>query len=240
MAYKPPPVNPYGSAGYKPPPKPKPPPVNPYGSAGYKPTPDKPRPESGSAGGGGGSFDPRESPEYRQLAELFRRMNEEEARNVKMRIAQAMAYYGSPDDPLSLFGRLAEAFGLEQKAIPAQLAARGLFRSGTTAYRLNRSRLDYQRRQLDLNRQLSEFVQALRFQLAQNIMMREAQLVQAAWNAALQMALTGAVGGSSGGGTSSPPSSPPPSSPPPSIGKAPPTYYAEPYLAVPKGKPYAV
>jgi hypothetical protein len=156
-------------------------------------------------------------------------MNDEERRNVEMRIAQALAYYGSPDDPLSLFGRLAEAFNLEQKTIPAQLAARGLFRSGTTAYRLNRSRLDYMRRRLDLNRQLSEFVQALRFQLAQNIMAREAQLVQAAWNAAMQMALTGAVSG----GTSSPPSSPPPSSPPPSPppssppkSTVPSTYYA--------------
>lgn len=221
MAYRPPPVNPYGSQGFRPRPRPRPrpPAVDPYGSsqdtspAGTEDTSAGSATGNGGGGGGRSAYNPYEDPFYRQLAELYRAQDIAETAAAQQRIAALKAHYGAEEslDPLTLFGRLAEAYGLEQKLIPAALAARGLFRSGSTAAQLNRARVAYLQRRYDLSRQLAELIAGIEAGLAAGIFARKQALIQAAWNAAIAYATGsypggGGGGGGSGGGTTGGPS----------------------------------
>jgi hypothetical protein len=126
-------------------------------------------------------------------------MSQSERLGMDAAIARARAYYGSETDPLSLFGRLKEGYGLRDTAIQNALNARGMWRSGETGFGLNQSRLTYLRDELDYRMKLEDYINGLLATFAKSEQERQMSLIDWAWRLAQAQAASG-TGGSGGGG----------------------------------------
>jgi hypothetical protein len=136
-------------------------------------------------------------------------MSGQDQATMNQRIAAMKSYYGSDTDPLSVLGRVYQAYQDQNRSIANTLTAHGMLNSGETGFQGARATLAYQQNELDSRMKLQQYIQGLQdaFQTAErNRQLGEWQASSAAianWinNPANQPTSTGSAPDQSGGGT---------------------------------------
>ena len=100
-------------------------------------------------------------PFYQQLLGLDRAQSEEERAQMNQQIHRQQRYYGSPTDPLSVFGRIETGYQDQLRNVTNMLAAHGTIFSGDLGARNNRARLEMEQSRLDANMRLQDYVEGL-------------------------------------------------------------------------------
>lgn len=155
---------------------------------GYKPTPIGPinptAPSRSLPGVTTPGYDPLADPTYRQIASEYAAMSQSERLAMEAGIARQKAYYGTPDEPLSLFGRLKGGYDIRNRDVQNILNAHGMWRSGETGYQLGQSTLKYTTDALDMAMRLQDYINGLQGNFARSESERRLSLIDWAWKLA--------------------------------------------------------
>lgn len=124
-----------------------------------------------------------QDPSYQQLLAFDTAASGEDLATMNARIAQMQGYYGSDNDPLSILGRIFQAYKDRNMYIANTLAGHGMIQSGETGWQAARATLAYQQQELDARMKLEQYIQGL--QDAYNAAQRQRKFneMQASWQA---------------------------------------------------------
>ena len=100
-------------------------------------------------------------PNYQQLLAFDTAASGQDLATMNARIAQMQGYYGSDSDPLSILGRVFQAYQDRNRLIANTLAGHGMIDSGETGWQGARATLAYQQQELDARMKLQQFIQGL-------------------------------------------------------------------------------
>lgn len=175
-------------------------------------------------------------PNYQQLLGFDTAASADDLATMNAHISQMQGYYGSDSDPLSVLGRIYQAYQDKNMYIANTLAGHGMINSGETGWQASRATLAYQQQELDARMKLQDYIQGLQdaFKLAERN--RKFNEMQAGWTAVQQwlannQPVTTSLPGTSEPGSSGPgsPPPPPPSSAPAGGGQPAPGYWLNSY-----------
>ncbi len=178
--------------------------------------PPPPASSGGSGSGGSGSYNFTVPPidqilgsdaGYQQLLAFDTATSGEDSATMNANIARMQGYYGNDNDPLTILGRVYQAYQDRNRYIANTLTGHGMINSGETGFQGSRATLDYQRQELDARMKLQDYIDGLTQAFKQAERQRKFNEMQASWNA-IQYYLdhnqpipgAGGTGGGGGGG----------------------------------------
>lgn len=124
-----------------------------------------------------------QDPMYQQLLAFDKAASASDLATMNSRISRMNAYYGSDSDPLSILGRIYDAYQQRNMYIANTLTGHGMINSGETGYQAKRATLDYQRAELDARTKLAEYTDGLQQGYNQAMQQRQLNEINAAGNA---------------------------------------------------------
>lgn len=122
-------------------------------------------------------------PNYQQLLAFDTAASSEDLASMNAKIARMQGYYGSDNDPLSILGRVFQAYKDRNMYIANTLAGHGMINSGETGWQASRATLAYQQQELDARMKLQDYIEGLQdaFRAAQR--QQKFNEMQAGWAA---------------------------------------------------------
>ncbi len=120
---------------------------------------------------------------YQQLLAFDKATSGEDSATMNANIARMTGYYGNDNDPLTILGRVYQAYQDRNRYIANTLTGHGMINSGETGFQGSRATLDYQRQELDARMKLQDYIDGLTQAFKQAERQRKFNEMQASWNA---------------------------------------------------------
>jgi hypothetical protein len=120
---------------------------------------------------------------YQQLLAFDKAASGQDLATMNQQIAEMNAYYGSDSDPLSLLGRVYQAYQDRNRVIANTLTGHGMINSGETGFQGARATLAYQQQELDARFKLQQYIEGLHLGYANAQRQRAMNEMSAQWDA---------------------------------------------------------